>query len=657
MAEGWNLTGGVIERIIAGQQYEKPLLQVLGQKKIMGGQTATPERYRLLLSDGEQTNSSAMLATQLNDKVTSGLLDTHCIIRLDKYICNAIQPDKRVLILLEVTVLASGAEVGSKIGNPQQMRAVVGGDIYNAASTVSKPGQVNMQPLNKTGFSENGSYVNRNTVPTAVSTANNSSSGFQRETNTPNSKEFVYAGNPKPTNMGVKSPSGGSAAKVGTGADTPSKVHQIVNLTPYQNRWTIRARVTRKSAIRSWSNSRGEGTVFDMTLLDESGDIRATAFKSEVDKFYNLIEINKVYYIRKAVLKTANKQYSSTNSDYEMAFTGETEVIPCEDACDLPTINFNFVPINQLESHNANDIIDVIGVVKEVDDIRTIVTKQTNKELNKRDVVLVDETKVQVLLTLWRNEAETFDGNGSPVLAIRACRLSDWGGRSLSSLSSSQIILNPDIPESHRLREWFDNVGRSVDFTEYKREGGIGPGSSGASNWKTFADVKAQNLGQDKADFFTAKATFIFLKKESSMYQACPQPGCNKKVVDQGNGNYRCEKCQKEYPDYKWRMILSANLADFSDNQWITCFQETAEAVLGMSADEIVQLKETDASRYDQVFDEANLKSYIFRLRAKMETYNDESRLKTVCVQAIPINYPEYNQKVIADIEALLGSV
>jgi len=35
-----------------------------------------------------------MLATQLNDKVTSGELDTNCVIRLDKYICNPIQADR-----------------------------------------------------------------------------------------------------------------------------------------------------------------------------------------------------------------------------------------------------------------------------------------------------------------------------------------------------------------------------------------------------------------------------------------------------------------------------------------------------------------------------------------------------------------------------------
>ena len=35
-------------------------------------------------------------------------------------------------------------------------------------------------------------------------------------------------------------------------------------------RWTIRARITHKSAIRTWSNSRGEGKLFSVDLVDES---------------------------------------------------------------------------------------------------------------------------------------------------------------------------------------------------------------------------------------------------------------------------------------------------------------------------------------------------------------------------------------------------
>lgn len=43
--------------------------------------------------------------------------------------------------------------------------------------------------------------------------------------------------------------------------------------------------------------------------------------------------------------------------------------------------------------------------------------------------------------------------------------------------------------------------------------------SPGGTNWKTFAEVKAQNIGQDKADYFTTKGTVVFLRKENCMYQ------------------------------------------------------------------------------------------------------------------------------------------
>ena len=65
-------------------------------------------------------------------------------------------------------------------------------------------------------------------------------------------------------------------------------------LLPPAFRWTIKARVTSKSAVRTWSNSRGEGKLFSINLLDDSGEIKATAFRDQVDKYYDMIELNKV---------------------------------------------------------------------------------------------------------------------------------------------------------------------------------------------------------------------------------------------------------------------------------------------------------------------------------------------------------------------------
>lgn len=47
-----------------------------------------------------------------------------------------------------------------------------------------------------------------------------------------------------------------------------------------------------KSDIRSWNNARGEGKLFNMDLCDESGEIRATAFKDQCDAFYDKIEVS-----------------------------------------------------------------------------------------------------------------------------------------------------------------------------------------------------------------------------------------------------------------------------------------------------------------------------------------------------------------------------
>ena len=58
-----------------------------------------------------------------------------------------------------------------------------------------------------------------------------------------------------------------------------------------QSRWTVKVRVTNKSDIRTWSNSRGEGKLFSLDMMDETGEIRATAFNAECDKFYNKIEV------------------------------------------------------------------------------------------------------------------------------------------------------------------------------------------------------------------------------------------------------------------------------------------------------------------------------------------------------------------------------
>lgn len=584
-----NLTAGSINRILDGEEVTGAVMQILGCKKIPGSGN---DRYRLLISDGVTGCPFAMLGTQLNSLVTNKELEKFTVVRVDKCVCNQIQPDRKVIILLNLVVLVPGAEVNEKIGNP----------------------------------------INSSTS-TAASATNT--------TETSNEPKSVF--NTESRNSNVPQMNGVSQA-----------VHPISSLTPYQNKWTIKARVTNKTPVRTWSNSRGEGKLFSVNFLDETGEIRATGFNDAVDKLYDILELNKVFYISKATLKTANKNYSTVNNDYEMTFNPDTTVVPCEESSSsIPMLQFDFLPIANIENVEKDALIDVIGICKSSGDVQTFVARTSNKEMTKRDIVLVDRSNKEVNLTLWGADAQKFEGSSNPVVAIKGVKVSDFNGRSLSVAMSSTLQINPDIREAHLLKGWYDREGCNLEVESISSKMGSASGNL-SGQWKTFAQVNTEQLGMgDKPEYYVTKATVVMLRKENCMYMACPTEECNKKVIDMNNGLYRCEKCNREFTEFKWRLLLSISLADFTENQWVTCFQEAAEAILGVTAQELGSLKETDEDKFNEVLAEANFKSYIFKLRTKLETYNEESRLKTIVVTATLVDPVSYTKKILSDMKQM----
>jgi replication factor A1 len=110
----------------------------------------------------------------------------------------------------------------------------------------------------------------------------------------------------------------------------------IDDLNPYQNNWTIRAQVTQKSDIKAWSTDRSDGKLFSVTLTDESGEIRATAFNTAADELFTRLEEGKVYYISGARIKLANKKFSQNNYELTLEITTQVQevslclgLVPC----------------------------------------------------------------------------------------------------------------------------------------------------------------------------------------------------------------------------------------------------------------------------------------------------------------------------------------
>ncbi|KAM4547218.1 replication protein A 70 kDa DNA-binding subunit-like [Fundulus diaphanus] len=631
------LTRGAVEALFKGSHVDNPVLQLLNIREI---QSATgPTRYRLMMSDGQHFLSSFLLATQLNHLAEKDILLPQCVCLLKKTTTSTLSDGRHVVVVVDMEVLKSAVEAGGKIGNPTQystdgkLSSATSAPASTSAAEVPGPSSTNGNRGWGTGYAGRGFTGKAPIKGSPMKTSPMKGSPM---------KTSPMKGSPMKT-----SPMKGTASS----SDSIPNVIPIAALNPYTSKWTIRARVTNKSSIRNWSNSRGEGKLFSFEIVDESGEIKITAFNNEVDKYFSLVEQGKVYYISKATLKIANKQYTTLKNDYEITLHAHSSIVPCEDSQGIPTVQCDFVPIEELENRDKDAIIDIIGVCKSAEDVSRITTK-SNREVSKRAINLIDTTGKEVTVTLWGEEAEKFDDSRQPVVAIKGARLSDFRGRSLSALFSSTIMVNPDIPEAFRLRAWYDREGHAVYSQSLTETMSVSIGSK--TNWRTLSDVKSENMGHgEKAEYFSCVATVVYMRKENCLYQACPSADCNKKVIDQQNGFYRCEKCNREFPNFKYRLLLSANLADFGDNQWVTCFQETAEVLLGRKAEELGQLRETDEAEFDEVFQKVNFTTHIFKNRVKLETYNDESRVKVTVMEVLPVNHREYSRRLISNIHKL----
>jgi len=75
-----------------------------------------------------------------------------------------------------------------------------------------------------------------------------------------------------------------------------------------------------------------------------------------------------VYYITKASLKTANRQFNTTNNDYEMTFNHDTIIEACDarEGENIPQVQFNFIPIKEIANRTANSTCGKLNQMEEL---------------------------------------------------------------------------------------------------------------------------------------------------------------------------------------------------------------------------------------------------------------------------------------------------
>jgi len=656
------------------------------------------QRYRMSLSDGKFF-IHAMLATQKIELARNGSIQVGSVLKLTEFIMSKIR-GKTILIALEFDLLGTRALEGS----PQHLKEDVPSAGPPSHPPAGQPQQQQQPQPQLGGYGNRGSFEKENlhqantnfsSKPYAPQVSgqgqHNNSSSYSGQAalrgGPPSSygnqqqqggygqgygmnQNYQQRGGPPSSYGNQQQQQGGYGQGYGMnqnyvpkGAisrnEAPVRIVPIKSLNPYLNRWTIQARVTSKSEVRRWQNAKGEGTVFNFDVVDvDGGEIRICCFKEVCEKFNPVIEVGKVYMISKGSLRPARKQYNHLNNDFEIYLETTSTVEPCvedERTSGIPSINFNFKHIMSIEQMSPGSLVDVIGVVLTVDSPVTI-QRRDGTETQKRSLTVKDDSNASIELCMWGNfamdpgqqlEADTQQG-GNPVVAIKAARVGEFNGKTLGTISSTQLLINPDIPEAGRLRHWYDQAGGSQMQAVQLNTGG-----GGRDRRVVLSDIRDENLGcSGKPDYVECLVNIKFIRGENTSYPACSLQRngrlCNKKVTLTDDNLGWCETCQaKCKPEYRW--ILQITACDHTGERWITCFGDIGDSIMGMTANELKGYEGTP--QFDHALQSALFKMHLLKLKIAEDNYNDEKRIKCSILKCSSPNLQGEATKLLSSIE------
>ncbi|CAH1442944.1 unnamed protein product [Lactuca virosa] len=444
------------------------------------------------------------------------------------------------------------------------------------------------------------------------------------------------------------------------------RVHPLASLNPYQGNWTIKVRVTAKGNMRTYKNAKGEGCVFNVELTDEDGtQIQATMFGEAARKFFEVFQMGKVYYISKGTLKVANKQYKTVQNDYEMTLNEYSQVEEAvNEVAFIPETKFSFVPIDQLGPYvNQKELVDVIGVVQSVSPTMSIRRKIDNESVAKRDIVIADDTKKTVVISLWSDLATDLGqklldmADESPVVAIKSLRVSDFQGVSLSTVSKSIIEINPETPDSQKLKSWYSTEGKetSMEAVGSSLSPSMKTGGRSLYSDRVTLDQITSNpsLGEEKPVFYSTRASMSLIKPDQTMwYRACKT--CKKKVTEAIGSGFWCEGCQKNEDNCSLKYILAAKFSDVSGGAWFSVFNDEAEKIIGCSADELDSLKsQGDGSDYQLQLKKATWVPLLFRVSVQPREYNNEKRQRITVRSVAPVDFAAESKFLLEEISSI----
>ena len=408
--------------------------------------------------------------------------------------------------------------------------------------------------------------------------------------------------------------------------------------------------------MRSYSNAKGDGKLFNLTVADATGDVRVTGFTETYNEHYDKLITGRVYTISGGTLKPKNERWNTTTHSFEITLNRGCTLEEAEDPDDqsIPKYSFNFInTIADIEQVQEEGKVDVLGVIVECGEPNTF-TAKSGREMTKRVMLLGDQSGSSIECTVFGSPDKQL-AQGMAI-AIKAAKVGSWNSKSLTLWGDGPITTHPDLPAAHALLGWWNSGGNQQHLRAISVQGGGGSGAAKNARRIVFSDIEEQALGLNAdPDYFTVRCTLTHIKtgERTLWYIACPE--CKKKLVgaDEENLVAHCDKCDKTVQGGR-RWIFTATANDSTGSRYISFFDDQALKMLnGKTADEMAQIRAHNPAEFDGHFIASSFKPYNMRCRVKNETYMEEQKLKVSAISVDLVDFRTEGHVLLQEIAAM----
>ena len=384
--------------------------------------------------------------------------------------------------------------------------------------------------------------------------------------------------------------------------------------------------------------------------------MQITCFSKGVDKFFDLVQENKVYAIIGGYIKLNDRKfYCGKNiSEYRLILDENASIKEMVDDGSIENnTSCNFMKINKALEINVYSVVDLCVYVLECGEAQLKNTK--NGEQYLRKLIVCDDSEYKIELTLWRIHA-TINLEKNQFLVIKNAKIGEFNGRNISSYDDTSILVNPqnykEVEELKIFMENFRGEFKSLknlnnEEKNYKENNGIG---SMVYYMTEILDILDNDHGKNEFNTYKIKGTITqIIHNERNFYAGCPEISCKRKCVyNEQKDEWFCNHCSNMIKKPCYYYNLSIRVKDCSCEQWIDLFGVNAEKILKINAEDYRNLLLSgDSEKLKEINDNIEFKTFYFTIKPKIHMFNGNIKKKLYTHKLEPVDHRNETKRII----------